>query len=83
MPRAEIDDQRAFRLGRWKAPSDLGELVRAVFETADHRSLIGWPDVVAWLEVRDRIGPLHRDAGLGERREIVGVIDVVFRNRCT
>src|SRR5580693_1566225 len=36
--------RRSRLLGWWEAPSDLGELVRAVFETADHRSAIGRPD---------------------------------------
>ena len=74
---AKINDGRALWLGRWEAPTEFREFVLAIFEPADHRGTIGWPDVIARLEVRDRVRPCDGDAGLGERREIVRVGDVV------
>src|ERR1700752_3728662 len=74
------------RLSRWEAPSDLGEVVRAVFEPPDHRSLVGRPDIVARFEVRGCVRPFHGDAGLAERGEVVRIWDVVPKivaHRCS
>src|SRR5690242_8365043 len=64
--RTEIDDRRSFRSSRWEAPSQLGKLVRPVFETPDYRGLVGRPDVLARLQVRRSLRPSHGDACLAE-----------------
>src|SRR6516225_4531836 len=74
---AKIDHRWGFGSRRREAPSEFGEFVCAVFEPPDHGGCIGWPNIVARLEVRDRDRPLDRNTGLAERRQIVGVIDVI------
>src|SRR5439155_20472265 len=75
--RTEIDDRCALRSSRWETPPQLGELVRAVFQPPDHRTFVGRPDVLAWLQVRRGLRPAHGNAGLAKRREIIAVCDVV------
>jgi hypothetical protein len=38
---------------------------------------MGWPNIVARLEVGERVRPRDRNTGLRERREMVVAIDVV------
>jgi len=42
-------------LSRREAPAEFGEVVGPVFEPPDHRGLVGRPDVVARLQVWDRV----------------------------
>src|SRR5271166_5848555 len=73
----EVDHGRSPGL-RWReAPAQNGELVRSILEAANDGRRIRGPDVVARLQVRSGRGPLHRDARLTERREVLGVGDGV------
>jgi hypothetical protein len=73
----EIDDGRSLGPGWRKAPPQLRELIRTVFKTTDDRGTLGRPDVVSGFEVRSRVRPLHRNASLTERGEIVTVGNVI------
>jgi hypothetical protein len=64
-------------LSRGKAPPEFRELVDPIFGAADNGGTVGRPDVVARLEVWDRVRPFDGDAGRRERCQIVGAIDVI------
>jgi hypothetical protein len=43
----------------------------------DSDAITGRLDIVAGLEVRDRVRPFYRDASLAERGEVIAIGDVV------
>jgi hypothetical protein len=73
----EIDDRWPLRLGWWKAPPGFREFVCPIFKPPNDGGAISRPDVVARFEIGDRVRPFDRDARLGERREVVSVIDII------